>query len=649
MKKHNYYIVALIAVLMLSVSCGDDDSGDVNQSDVGSTKLIVPEYVSYTLTVKCDGSISKVATTDYEEVSAIAPAFTEEDVAKPLVMTVTGDHVSGTLTLTSTEGTFAGTLCVPKDIADTLVLTGTVDIPAAGGNGDDRSIISLDDLMKKCGHRYTAKFRYATADPVDITDSRAYFYFKMSPWQKWLMVNNDRYTVSQDGEVWIAVDGHSSVMTNFYKISYDKVDGGHLYTIDRDGYVDLGIFNTLWADKNVGADNPADAGEYYVWDDAMASVTAPDEVPRGGLYGDRKNDLGNLYDLHHSWQRYNDIGGSYFVHSGCYDFDNDPCIFLPAAGNKVAGMVTSYDELALYWSSTEVDGATAYRLYFHSIYMAKESYKEKNAGEQPVRAIRRGNLEEYDEDDKQKVIRDIYPFFPADDSFPAENVLAWYTCKDYEKMEEWSLYIFNNKTYLLTKYEAKTISRVLCNDGTFTIYGKEDPKYNNFTMVAVVGSAVDTVQIVDGALTFKGKAYERESGEMPEESETTPDNRKDPVQYFPFKEGFRVEDVIAWFRQVNAPDNNYLTLYLFKDSRYTLTQTKLDNKGQVSGSTYSTGSYKSPRGTDIDFYNGVIQAYIPAFDEWVDVTFTNGVGSIDRYGFTMDYQDLDILGQLVGY
>ena len=280
--------------------------------------------------------------------------------------------------------------------------------------------------------------------------------------------------------------------------------------------------------------------------------------------------------------------------------------------------------------------------------MASESYKEKNACEQTVRAVRHGNLEDYADEGDKKIIRDIYPFFPVD--YPAENVEAWYTSKDYENMEEWSLYLFKDKTYLLTKYEARTISRVLCNAGSFNIDGEEDtPDYSNFTMVAVVGSASDTVRFVDGEVAFLEKNFVREFGVLPEESETTLNNLKTPVQYFPFNDGYRVEDVVAWYKQIGAPDNDFLVLYMFKDSRFALVQTKLNAKKQVSGNVFATGSYKSPRGTAIDFFNGTIQAYINNLGVTFDVIFVDGVGSVAAYNFTMSYQDVGILAELVGY
>ncbi len=121
---------------------------------------MILQDVEYSLTVKGGGAVAKIESNANEDISVVgAPVFTAKDVAMPLVMTVVGEDVSGTLTLKNTDGTFSGKLRVPVGVADTLALVGRFEMPAFGGDDDDRSVISLDDLIKKCGHRYTANFK----------------------------------------------------------------------------------------------------------------------------------------------------------------------------------------------------------------------------------------------------------------------------------------------------------------------------------------------------------------------------------------------------------------------------------------------------------------------------------------------------------
>lgn len=149
--------MVMLAALIVCPACGDDGD-DKTSDDPGSNSTVFLQNVDYTLKVDSGGQL-----------------FSEEDVSKPLVMDVKGDGVSGSLTLKSVDGTFAGKLTVPVGVADTLTLTGTVSVPAAGGDADYQSIISLEDLMDKCGHLYTAKFNYKWDEPAALADSKAYF------------------------------------------------------------------------------------------------------------------------------------------------------------------------------------------------------------------------------------------------------------------------------------------------------------------------------------------------------------------------------------------------------------------------------------------------------------------------------------------
>lgn len=237
-------IISLWSVLMTLwlVSCGDDDNGSsVIDNGSGETQWVLEKPYSV----------------------QVAYTFTNEQVAAPIVMNVTGKNVTGALVLQDADGNFAGKLKTPANVADTLDLVGVFEIPASGSDTDDRSTVSLDDLKKKCGHKYTVSFKYKNDAPASPTDDKAYFHFIMSPCQHWMYINSQQYNMNDNGEVWIAVGENTPVVTSFYKMPYNQVEHGKEYTIDRSGFVDLGIANTLWADKNVGAYDYEDYGDYY--------------------------------------------------------------------------------------------------------------------------------------------------------------------------------------------------------------------------------------------------------------------------------------------------------------------------------------------------------------------------------------------------
>lgn len=647
MKKKYVLMVSLIAVMMLCMSCGDDDDnndgGDPSSREGGDAAVFL-HNVPYTLTVRCDGSISKERSTDNEEISSVVPKFGDADVARPLLMHVTGKDVSGTLTLQDAEGTFAGTLQVPVDIADTLQLTGTIEIPASGGEQDDRSTVSLDDLIEKCGHKYTVNFKYKESQPVVPADSKAYFEFIMSPCQRWLRVNNDRYYMNADGKVWIAVESRTSIVTNFYKMSYNNVDGGSLYTIDRAGLVDLGIFNTLWADRNVGAENIWDDGEYFYWDEAQTCVEAPLEVPTGGEDWFANNDIYSMWDLlYHFAGDYNGVHGFYVMAVGGFDANNDPFIFLPCSGIKVGGLLNSKGIYGLYWSSTELDSRNAYRLYFHDYYSTSDSYHNKLFGAISVRPIRRGNAVKNSSDDDEDEPLELKAFFPED--YPAEDVVAWYTCRDEVNEEEWSLYLFKDQTYLLTQYIAASDSRVLHRAGNYAIDGDSDPMFDNFVMLATVVQTKESVRFENGEGLFLGRMFHHEDGDVPQAMEYTRSNLNTPVMYFPHEE-YSVDDVAALYRQVDAPGNEFVVLYLLKDNRYVLVNCKQIDE-EVTGSVLVTGSFKTVSGSELDYRNMVVNATVNELGgSQREIVFKDGVASI--FDYRLEYQDLDLLRPMLG-
>lgn len=641
--KRLYHIMVLLAVLIFGAACGKgDDDHKPSDGDGQDKTTVFLQNVAYTLTVKCDGSISKVSSTVDEEVSSVTPMFTEEDVAKPLVMHVSGDNVSGTLTLKSIDGVFAGTLQAPVDAADTLALTGVVEIAAAGGDNDDRSTVSLGDLIAKCGHKYTAKFNYNSSEPVPLADSKAYFEFVMSPCQRWLQVNNTKYEMSDGGRLWFALDEGSAMVTNFYKIPYDKVKGGNLYSIDRDGMVDLGIRNVLWADRNVGADEVGDAGGYYVWSDALECVSAPLELPTAGDRG-VDTDFYRLSNLYYFWGECNGSFGRYFLASGCFDADKDPFVFFPASGVKVAGTVNSYSDYGFYWSCAEISNTEAYLLVLRSWYCSPWGVKEKNFGGMSVRPIRRGNAkaEETEPDDVDPV--SLIAFFPYD--YPADDVVAWYTYVDDDKQEEWALYLFSDNGYLLTQYIAKNDSRVIYWEGNYTVEGDKDLAYDNFAADFSIKNNVESVQFSDGGGELLGMEFRHETGGVPAPLEYTKNNMDAPYLYFP--EGdFLVEDVGAWYKQVDVSDEEFVVLYIFKDGRFVIVNCQHRDEGLL-GAKIVAGVYEVAPGSTLDYRNMTVNVSLDeTYGNWFSIDFVDGFLSFLSY--RMELQDREILEDLLG-
>ena len=86
-----------------------------------------------------------------------------------------------------------------------------------------------------------------------LTDDKAYIEIIMSPLQHNIDVtigsDKQNFAMSDDGKVWIAVDGGTKFTTNF--TNEKTATAGRITTIKREGLVDLGLEDgTLWTDAN---------------------------------------------------------------------------------------------------------------------------------------------------------------------------------------------------------------------------------------------------------------------------------------------------------------------------------------------------------------------------------------------------------------
>ena len=336
--------------------------------------------------------------------ATIKPSFTEDNVTAKLKMSISeGETELGTLTLQDTDGNFSGELTTAPS-ADGVTLTATI---LTTGDATS-STVSIADLIKNCAHKYTGTFKYKTDTKVMLTDDKAYIEIIMSPLQHNIDVTiggeKKNYAMSNDGKVWIAVDGGTKFTMNF--TNEKTTAAGKITTIKREGLVDLGLSDgTLWADANVTGENSDNEGTYkdgygwyYTFDQAQKlGVT----LPTGGT--DENTDFKNLYnECYWVWDGTNK-GYNVFKSKDkekdkqkikgtgsetSYSADTDPHIFLPAAGwcDGGDGLLTA-GSYGYYWSSTESDADNGYRLYFYSSKVRLNTRCGRDS-EFPVRLVR---------------------------------------------------------------------------------------------------------------------------------------------------------------------------------------------------------------------------------------------------------------------
>lgn len=209
----------------------------------------------------------------------------------------------------------------------------------------------------------------------------------------------------------------------------DHGDNGGIQedTEDNDEYVDLGLpSGTLWATRNVGADNPEDYGDYFAWGEVEpkntygwstykycnGSSTTLTKYCTDSYYGtvDYKTELDleddaaymnwgegwrmpsiaqieELYDSNYTtaqWVTRNGNGGRLITSKS-----NGNSIFLPAAGSRHNDMLLSAGSYGYYWLRSLYSdmsyGGTCY-LNFYSTYMVwSRSTREDGLPVRPVR------------------------------------------------------------------------------------------------------------------------------------------------------------------------------------------------------------------------------------------------------------------------
>lgn len=354
MKKTFLKFLPLMAAVLLVTSCSkDEDNNDAVKPDTTKQANTETEQqgVPFTIKVVTGKKLSKIA---YEDKGAtVQPSFSESDVDN-LVLDIynlsTKESYGGLLLKDYTNGIFNGTLTTAPQNGEKV----GAKIVKTGGFNSDYSTKSLTDLMEKCTHRFEGSFKYGSDNTVTLIDQNAYFEIFMSPLQHELSVKIDNYAplyvLNDEGKIWIRVSAGIPFGTNFY--SKTSPEAGTIYTIDRSGYVDLGLPNgTLWADKNVGATNIEDLGDKKDWNYAQTLTGTPTKEDIANI---TKYDFANNCFKYCQWEYTDDYNSQHgwIVYKvkpkgSSYNYNYDPHIFFPIEYDENA----LGDAGAMYWSS----------------------------------------------------------------------------------------------------------------------------------------------------------------------------------------------------------------------------------------------------------------------------------------------------------
>lgn len=266
-----------MAAVLLATSCSKDDDNDVKKQTITSEQTTTDsntkaKEIPFTLKVSNGKSLNKIAYAKNSETKNIDVSFSESDQGKlqmalyPAV-SVDNQPITSLTLIDYKNGIFSGTIS-PEDLGTTVQAVIMED-----ADGDQPSIYSstesLIDLMNSIPHVFESEeFSLSEGCEIELTDIFAYFEIIMSPDQHKMDVSTlfsgKTVELSKEGKVWIACPAvqYNYLETNFY---YRKPQPGNLYTINRAGFVDLGIQGILWADKNIGATESNPYGDYYAW------------------------------------------------------------------------------------------------------------------------------------------------------------------------------------------------------------------------------------------------------------------------------------------------------------------------------------------------------------------------------------------------
>lgn len=280
MKKTLIKFLPLMATVMIATSCSKDDDTNTIASPENAEPAVEAQtkYIPFSLTVSNGRSLKKMAFDENSD-HDIEVSFEESD-EQTLTMDIvsTDQDLYSTLKLTNyKKGIFSGEIdekLLGKTVFAIITFKQKSESEATGNSGDEEepdfySTESLQDLMGKCTHFFGSEdFTLKEGCTIKLSDHTNFYEIIMSPNQRELDYHDgdgwNTVEVNKEGKVWIACG--DLFRTNFY---FNFSDGGNIYTIDRSGFVDLGIPKILWADKNIGAENSYDPGNYYAWGETV--------------------------------------------------------------------------------------------------------------------------------------------------------------------------------------------------------------------------------------------------------------------------------------------------------------------------------------------------------------------------------------------
>lgn len=196
----------------------------------------------------------------------------------------------------------------------------------------------------------------------------------------------------RDGKVTALAEGNAEITatiqefsaTCYVTVESDTPNNGE-NEINGHQYVDLGLTSgLLWATKNVGAENPEEAGDWYAWGEieTKSEYTRENSLTLGDEIGDISSDplydvaadkWGDSWRIPTSYEYMELLDECVFVwtdEDGIIGYNvtgpNGNSIFFPAAGFYANSDVIDRGYQGNYWTSTPSSETNAYEFYLDS-------------------------------------------------------------------------------------------------------------------------------------------------------------------------------------------------------------------------------------------------------------------------------------------
>ncbi len=245
MKRTFIKMLPLVAAVLLATSCSKDgnDDNDVVIDPVETQNVASPDndgvtIVPLTITVNKDGSSLSKASVDVKTGTDGKYTYTQKFIAGDVLVISNSDDFDvlkedATFTLKSEDvgqstATFEGELSVKPGEALTIGTTKLNAVLKNTGSADNKKnsgqpvvgvqeVSSLEEGFEKYGYLTANNFTYkGDKTSIQLVQNTVFLHITLSSGKSNAIVNNEQYTVDDNGEIFLAVASGTEIESNLF-------------------------------------------------------------------------------------------------------------------------------------------------------------------------------------------------------------------------------------------------------------------------------------------------------------------------------------------------------------------------------------------------------------------------------------------------